>query len=61
MKVLHICSDYFGTAIYKNLISCLTYKGVTNTVYVPKYYSGAKESPNILTSPQNYNTIDRVL
>ena len=35
MNILHICSDYPNQAIYKNLLSELGLKGISQTVYIP--------------------------
>ena len=37
MNLLHICCNYIGTKLYRNLIHSLSNNGVTNTVYVPTY------------------------
>lgn len=60
MKVLHICSDYYGTILYSKLISKLFDKGVDSTIYVPKYRKGETES-FIYTAPREYNIFDRIL
>ena len=37
MNILHICSSYFDTSLYKNLFAELECHGVTNYVYVPRW------------------------
>ena len=37
MKILHICPDYYGTSLYKNMIDNLSNKGVENHVFVTQY------------------------
>lgn len=35
MKVLHLCSDYAGTPLYKDFVESLDRKGVQQIIYVP--------------------------
>ena len=43
MKVLHICSSYFETPLYKNLFSKLERAGVFNFIYVPRYHQDSED------------------
>lgn len=35
MNVIHLCSYYYGSKLYENLVSDLNYKGINQKVYVP--------------------------
>lgn len=66
MNVLHICSYYIGSKLYKNLITNLDEIGIYNDVYIPvnsekfincNYQHGLKNT-NFIYS-KNFNKIDR--
>lgn len=43
MTVLHICSSYFETPLYKCLFSKLERLGVSNFIYVPRYHQDSED------------------
>lgn len=66
MKVLHICSYYIGSKLYKNFIANLDELGIYNEVYIPinsnklmnrNYQSGLKRTNYIYS--RNFNNLDR--
>lgn len=60
MKILHISQGYKGSAIYKNLFSHLSEKGVKNIVYVPQFEDiGEEQKSNIYVSENKYSRIQR--
>ncbi|MGL4731406.1 MAG: glycosyltransferase family 4 protein [Clostridium sp.] len=67
MKVLHICSYYIGSKLYKNLITNLDELGVSNEVYIPinsdklinKNYKDGLKNTNYIYS-KNFNNLDRL-
>lgn len=60
MQILHICSDYFGTSLYRKLFENLSQKNIDSTIYVPKYHQDIDGS-NVFTAPIEYNIFDRIL
>lgn len=67
MKVLHICSYYIGSKLYKNFITNLDKLGVKNEVYIPinseylinKNYKDGLKNTNYIYS-KNFNNLDRI-
>jgi L-malate glycosyltransferase len=35
MNILHLCSDYAGTPLYRDLVESLDKKGIQQTIYIP--------------------------
>ena len=42
MTVLHICSSYFETPLYKSLFTKLERLGVINFIYIPRYHQDSE-------------------
>lgn len=71
MKIFHICSDYFGTRIYSNLLDALSaYNNIKHTMYVPLATSeptgrhAHEDLPNgssDLVYSKDFNWYDRLL
>lgn len=61
MKILHICSDYYGSSIYNKFVAELNEEKIGNIIYVPKYNSQVSKSTGILTAQRHYNLFDRIL
>lgn len=61
MKILHICSDYYDSLIYKKLINELNNQNIDNFVYVPKFNSKESKTNNVFTALRHYTIIDRIM
>lgn len=71
MQIFHICSDYFGTRIYSNLLNALSaYNNIKHTMYVPMATSeptgrhAREDLPNgasDLVYSKDFNWYDRFL
>ena len=61
MKILHICSDFFYTAVYSNLFYSLEKNNVDNTIYVPKCEENYTTEFNLITAKRRYSLVERFL
>lgn len=61
MKILHICSDYFHTAIYNNLFRSLAKNNVDNIIYVPKFEENFTTEFNLISASREYSVLERML
>ena len=62
IKVLHICSYYYGTKLYKNLMENLIKNGIDTTVYAPcSYKSSYDGNEKFLIQEKCFKNIDRIL
>ena len=64
MKILHICPDYYGTSLYKNMIDNLSNKGIENHIFITQNEDGdkkSKDSNNIYVTKHKYTILDRIL
>lgn len=60
MKVLHLCSDYAGTPLYRDLVESLDREGVQQTIYVPvrsEDLINKYRNPNLLGAKYYYSYI----
>ena len=64
MKILHICPDYYGTSLYKNMIDNLSNKGIENHIFITQNEDRdkkSKDSNNIYVTKHKYTILDRIL
>ena len=64
MKILHICPDYYGTSLYKNMIDKLSNKGTENHIFITQNVeekNRLKNSNNIYVTKNKYTFLDRIL
>ena len=61
MKVLHICSSYFETSLYKSLFSELEKSSCVNFVYVPRwYYNKEDKDKHIYVIGKKFSKISKL-
>lgn len=61
IKILQICSYYYGTKLYKNLVENLIQNGTETLVYVPCSYSyNYNETENYVMQAKCFNNWDRL-
>lgn len=61
IKILQICSYYYGTKLYKNLVENLIQNGTESLVYVPCSYSyNYNETENYVMQAKCFNNWDRL-
>lgn len=62
MNVLHICSSYFSTSLYRNLFDNLKRNGVSNIVYVPRWEKDVKKvEDNIFVVNKKMSKLTKLL
>lgn len=62
MKILHICSSYFETSLFKKLFSKLKVYGVENVVYVPRWHNDLEcTEKNIYVVDKKFSKLSKFL